>query len=120
MLYRETRTAVVSLTPTAAPYMPSAPLSAVLVRLTHPTRLGADARDNEEEALRVGATALRLVAGLAYSHPSRQRYTLTPHPAERRSLSRPMNVRVIETWVSRHEDMLDASVEAEHAETLAR
>lgn len=117
-LYRETRTATVVLSPTTVPYLPASPLPAVSARLVQPSRLGASPRANELETLRVGASALRLVAGLSYSAASAQRYTLTPHAAERRALDRAMTVRVTETWVSQREDMLDASVETETAEEV--
>ena len=117
-LYRETRTAVVSLTPTEVPYLPGKPLAGVAVRLVQPARLGCTARANELETLRIGASALRLCAGLAYTEASAQRYTLTQHPAECRALDRPMTVRMTEVWVSRRMDMLDASVESEVAEEL--
>lgn len=117
-LYRETRTAVVSLAPAAVPYLPGQPLAGVAVRLVQPACLGCSARDNELETLRMAATALRLSAGLAYTATSAQRYTLTPHAAECRRLGRPMVVRVTQVWVSQRADMRDASVESEVAEEL--
>lgn len=118
-LYRETCTALLMLTPATIPHLPGAPLPAVNVRLVQPERLGATERDNELETLRIGAVALRLVAGVSYTPAWSPRYTLTPHAAERRALARAVAVRVTEVWVSTREDMLDASVETERAEEIA-